>query len=85
MCSLALTRPASRGCPAYLDWATRALREGGTLIADNVFRRAAVPVPDDDPANAEGIKRFNSALAASPHFRVTWLPLEDGFAVAVRI
>src|SRR5262249_52086334 len=30
------------GYPAYLAWATRNLRVGGTVVADNVFRRAAL-------------------------------------------
>jgi caffeoyl-CoA O-methyltransferase len=73
-----------RGYPDYLAWAGRHLRPGGTVIADNVFRRAAIPVDGDDPRNAEGIRRFNETLANSSEWRATLLPLEDGFAVAVR-
>jgi caffeoyl-CoA O-methyltransferase len=73
-----------RGYPDYLAWAARHLRPGGVVIADNVFRRAAIPVEGDDPRNAEGIRRFNETLATSPDWRATMLPLEDGFAVGVR-
>jgi len=73
------------GYPAYLAWAAEHLRVGGTLIADNVFRRAAFPLPNDPPAAADGIRRFNESLARSGRFRATMLPLEDGFAVGVKL
>ena len=73
------------GYPAYLEWAATHLRAGGAVGADNVFRRAAFPLADDDPRAAEGIRRFNEALARSGRFRATMLPLEDGFAVGVKV
>lgn len=73
------------GYPRYLGWAVAHLRVGGTLIADNVFRRAAYPIPRDDPRSEAGIRAFNEALARSTLLRATMLPLEDGFAVAVRL
>lgn len=74
-----------RGYPDYLAWAERNVRRGGAVIADNVFRRAAFPLERDDPADADGIRRFNATLARSPAWRTTFLPLEDGFALAVRV
>jgi caffeoyl-CoA O-methyltransferase len=71
--------------PAYLDWSARHLRMGGVVIADNVFRRAAFPVDCDSPGACEGIRRFNESLAGSGLFRTTMLPLEDGFALGVRV
>jgi caffeoyl-CoA O-methyltransferase len=71
--------------PAYLDWAATHLRVGGTVLADNVFRRAAFPLPGDSPAAADGIRRFNEALARSGRFRATLLPLEDGLGVGVKL
>jgi caffeoyl-CoA O-methyltransferase len=73
------------GYPGYLAWAERNLRVGGVVIADNVFRRAAFPIEGDDPRAAAGIRAFNESLARSGRFRATMLPLEDGFAVGVRI
>jgi caffeoyl-CoA O-methyltransferase len=70
--------------PAYLAWASDHLRVGGTVIADNVFRRAAFPLDGDAPRAAAGICDFNDALARSGRFRATMLPLEDGFAVGVK-
>ena len=73
------------GYPDYLAWAAEHLRIGGTIVADNVFRRAAIPLEGDDPRAVEGIRRFNETLARSGRFRATMLPLEDGFAVGVKI
>lgn len=71
--------------PAYLAWAAEHLRVGGSVVADNVFRRAAFPLPDDPPEAAAGIRRFNEELARGGRFRATFLPLEDGFAVGVKV
>jgi caffeoyl-CoA O-methyltransferase len=71
--------------PDYLGWAARHLRVGGAVIADNVFRRAAFASEDEDPGAVAGITRFNESIARSGLFRATLLPLEDGFAVAVRV
>lgn len=73
------------GYPDYLAWCARHLRVGGTVIADNVFRRAAIPLPGDDPNAMIGIRCFNETLAQSGAFRATMLPLEDGFAVGVKL
>ena len=71
--------------PAYLAWAAAHLRLGGSVLADNVFRRAAFPLASDAPGAADGIRRFNEDLARSGRFRATLLPLEDGLAVGVKV
>lgn len=71
--------------PAYLAWAEQNLRVGGVVLADNVFRRAAFPIAGDVEGAAEGIQRFNELLAQSKRFRSTFLPLEDGLAVGVKV
>lgn len=71
--------------PAYLEWSARNLRVGGVVVADNVFRRAAFPVENDIPGASEGIRAFNETLVSSGRFRATMLPLEDGFAVGVKV
>ncbi len=71
--------------PDYLAWVADNLRVGGTVTADNVFRRAAWSVPNDSPGAEEGIRRFNEELVRSGRFRATFLPLEDGLAVGVKV
>jgi caffeoyl-CoA O-methyltransferase len=71
--------------PDYLAWAGTHLRVGGAVVADNVFRRAAFPVEGDDPRATAGIRAFDEAIARSGRFRATMLPLEDGFAVGVKL
>ena len=71
--------------PAYLAWAAEHLRVGGVVVADNVFRRAAFPVEGDPPDAGAGTRRFNEDLVRSGRFRATFLPLEDGFAVGVKV
>ena len=66
------------GYPAYLDWTERHLRVGGTLLADNVFRK-----PRGREA-AEVVHAFNERLARSYAWRLTMIPVEDGLAFAVK-
>jgi caffeoyl-CoA O-methyltransferase len=65
--------------PDYLTWAERHVRPGGTLLADNVFRKPR------GREMADVIHAFNERLARSGRWRTTLLPLEDGLAVAVRL
>ena len=65
--------------PDYLTWAERHLRPGGTLLADNVFRKPR------GREMADVMHAFNERLARSGLWRATLLPLEDGLAVAVRV
>ncbi len=67
------------GYPAYLDWAEQHLGVGGTLLADNVFRK---PLRRE---MAEVIHAFNERLAHSPRWRLTMIPVEDGLAFAVKV
>lgn len=62
----------------YLAWAERNVRVGGTLLADNVFRK-----PRGRPA-ADAVHAFNTRLVGTGLWRATFLPLEDGLAFAVR-
>ena len=71
----------------YVDYArhaTRLLRTGGSLVADNAIwsgRIADPAVTDDD---TEGIRRFHEHIAEDPAWDATVLPVGDGVAVAVR-
>lgn len=75
--------------PGYLKWATRHLRLGGLVIADNVFgfgmigkRTGLSPTEKND---VEGIEKFNHELAQGGNFSTTLLPTDQGLAVGVRI
>ena len=67
------------GYPGYLEWAERNLRVGGLLLADNVFR-----VPRGR-SSAAAVHAFNLRLARTGPWRATFLPIEDGLAVAVKV
>ncbi len=67
------------GYPDYLAWAEQHVRPGGTLLADNVFRKPR------GREMADVIHAFNERLAHSGLWRATFLPLEDGLAFAVRL
>jgi caffeoyl-CoA O-methyltransferase len=71
--------------PEYLAWCAEHLRLGGAVLADNVFRRAALPVPDEPPGSVAAMKAFNEALANSGRFRATMIPIEDGLGVGVKV
>ena len=77
--------PTRRAIPPTSRGPSGTCATGGVVIADNVFRRAAFAIEGDDPRAVDGIRRFNESLARSGRFRATMLPLEDGFAVGVRI
>ena len=51
---------------AYLDAAVALSRPGTVIVADNVVRGGAILAPDSDDTSAQGIHRFNTALAEHP-------------------
>jgi caffeoyl-CoA O-methyltransferase len=65
--------------PDYLAWAELHLRVGGTVLADNVFRKPR------GGSCGETVHAFNERLARSGRWRATLLPIEDGLAMAVRL
>jgi predicted O-methyltransferase YrrM len=76
------------GYPAYLEWAIVLARRGSLIVADNVVRDGAVvDASTADPA-VQGIRRFNSALAAESRVSATEVQTVgtkgyDGFALAM--
>lgn len=50
----------------YLDAAIELSRPGTLVVADNVVRGGAILDPDSDDTAAQGIRRFNAALAGHP-------------------
>jgi caffeoyl-CoA O-methyltransferase len=74
--------------PAFLDGATRVLRPGGLLIADNVLHSDSWngQSPRDPQANdprVVGVREFNRRLATDPRFTSLIVPMRDGVAVAI--
>ncbi|WP_158678293.1 O-methyltransferase [Pseudoalteromonas sp. T1lg23B] len=63
----------------YLHWATKFIRKGGLLIADNVFRYI------HNRPFAKEVHQFNIELSQSPDWYGTYLPVEDGLAVFIRV
>jgi caffeoyl-CoA O-methyltransferase len=73
--------------PLYLEWAARSLRQGGVVVADNVFLfgELAKPVGAGSSAAARAMDAFHQRLAGSGEFRATVLPTGEGLAVGVRL
>jgi caffeoyl-CoA O-methyltransferase len=73
---------------AYFEWALKLTRRGSLIIADNVVRDGAVIDASSTDASVQGVRRFNTALAAEP--RVTASVIQtvgskgyDGLAFAI--
>ena len=71
-----------REYPAYLQEATRMLRQGGLIIADNTLWSGHVcdPTYDTDP-QTRGVKEFNDMATTLPGFETVILPIRDGISL----
>jgi predicted O-methyltransferase YrrM len=77
--------------PSYADyftWSLKLSRPGTLIIADNVVRDGAVADPTSSDPLVQGIRRFNSAMAAESRVSATAIQTVgskgyDGFAVAI--
>ncbi len=77
----------------YLAWAEKNLRQGGLIIADNVFLSGAVFESDDLPAGKKKfsekqiqvMKNFNLRLSDPTLFESCLLPTEEGLSVAIKL
>lgn len=71
-----------RQYPAYLEEATRLLRPGGFVIADNTLWSGHVADPAyDRDSQTRGVREFNDAAAAHPAFETVILPFRDGMTL----
>lgn len=74
----------------YLLWAEKNLRQGGLIIADNVFLSGAVWNSSDDSAKKFSAKQvkvmqdFNQRLMSSEDYLSALVPTEEGLIVAVK-
>lgn len=71
-----------REYPAYLVEASRILRPGGLIIADNTLWSGHVcdPAYDKDP-QTRGVREFNDMTANFPGFETVILPIRDGISL----
>ena len=73
----------------YFDYAVRLARPGALIIADNVVRGGSVALAEDaGESRAEGMRRFNEALARDSRVIATEIQVvgvkgHDGLAFAI--
>jgi predicted O-methyltransferase YrrM len=77
------------GYEPMLDRLVTLLRPGGMLVTDNVLWDGEVvpgfvTPPRRKPEDTAAIAAYNTRLAADPRLTVSWLPVGDGVAVAVK-
>ncbi|MES2856083.1 MAG: O-methyltransferase [Bdellovibrionota bacterium] len=73
----------------YLDWATRNVRKGGLIIADNTLLGGKV-VENEKPEELSNrqynvMRSFNQKMADSSKYFSTILPTAEGLTVAIRL
>ncbi|MGH7712057.1 MAG: O-methyltransferase [Gemmatimonadaceae bacterium] len=76
------------GYAEYLTWSLKLSRPGTLIIADNVIRDGKVIDPESGDRLAQGVQRFNEALAAEPRVIATAIQTvgnkgHDGMAIAL--
>ncbi len=71
-----------RQYPEYLKEATRMLRPGGLIIADNTLWSGHVcdPAYEKDP-QTRGVREFNDLAKSLPGFETVILPIRDGISL----
>lgn len=70
-----------RRYPDYYVEAKRLLEPGGYIIADNTLWDSHVVETDRHDRQTEGVRRFNSLVAADPDMEVAILPVRDGLSI----
>lgn len=75
--------------PNYLAWASRFLRRGGVILADNTFGFGMIAdrsfEDPEDEAAILALRQFNEQVAQSGEFRATLLPTGEGLTMAVKL
>ncbi|OKH46218.1 methyltransferase [Calothrix sp. HK-06] len=74
--------------PDYFTWALKLTRRGSVIIVDNVIRKGAVIDADSTDENVQGVRKFNTLLAAEPRVKATTIQTVgskgyDGLAIAL--
>ncbi|HVK61236.1 MAG TPA: O-methyltransferase [Bdellovibrionales bacterium] len=73
----------------YLEWATKNVRKGGLIIADNTLLGGNV-IPDEKPEALSNrqysvMRSFNQKIADSSKYFSTIVPTAEGLTVAIRL
>lgn len=74
--------------PAYLDWATKNLRPGGVVLADNTFAFGMIAdqkLAKENEKEVKALREFNIKMAQSEYFRTTIFPTGEGLTMGVKI
>ena len=74
--------------PDYFTWALKLTRRGSVIIVDNVIRKGAVIDANSTDENVQGVRKFNTLLAAEPRVKATTIQTVgskgyDGLAIAL--
>lgn len=72
----------------YFDWSLKLSRSGTLIVSDNVIREGKVLDAKNTDEMVNGVKRFNTALAANPAVTATIIQTvgskeHDGMALAI--
>lgn len=72
----------------YFAWAMKLTRKGGLIVADNVVRNGEIVDENSEDPRVQGMRRFNSALAAETRAVATQVQTVgskgyDGFAMVL--
>jgi len=72
--------------PGYFEFALLLTRPGSVIVVDNVVRNGAIIDPDGSDASVQGVRQFNTMVAAEPRVTATALQTVgvkgyDGFAI----
>jgi len=76
--------------PEYFQWALKLTRRGSVIIVDNVIRKGAIIDADSTDENIQGVRKFNTLLAAEPRVKATTIQTVgskgyDGLTIALVI
>ncbi|MFK0729837.1 MAG: O-methyltransferase [Gloeotrichia echinulata GP01] len=74
--------------PDYFTWSLKLTRKGSVIIVDNVVRKGAVIDTDSSDENIQGVRKFNTLLAAESRVKATTIQTVgskgyDGLAIAL--
>ncbi|MGE0651596.1 MAG: O-methyltransferase, partial [Alphaproteobacteria bacterium] len=73
-----------RSYTKYLELAVDLLRQGGLLIADDVFWHGEVLELGNSDMKASGVRDFNAQIHEDERFDIAMIPIADGMTLAIK-